>query len=253
MEKFEKLKKFRDLDSLKLINEDKSTERLNEKFKDLQEIYTLIRTNIKNNGKQWIYSQKDEIFYIFSQNKFTTLSFYSRGIDTDREKLKEISNKIKDYKIEFNVPNYNELENLNRIGFLGSGQWYYLDKYGTYYSTAYWNYSLSYYALGICSTNNFKDSLDIRNQSFKLENNAIKEFNKKIVENGIEISELSKFTDIDKIIEFLFEIKAFVDTDIRNLLARMQEENNEVSLKELLERYKATLLESKELKDLQIL
>ena len=253
MEKFEKLKKFRDLDSLKLINEDKSTERLNEKFKDLQEIYTLIRTNIKNNGKQWIYSQKDEIFYIFSQNKFTTLSFYSRGIDTDREKLKEISNKIKDYKIEFNVPNYNELENLNRIGFLGSGQWYYLDKYGTYYSTAYWNYSLSYYALGICSTNNFKDSLDIRNQSFKLENNAIKEFNKKIVENGIEISELSKFTDIDKIIEFLFEIKAFVDTDIRNLLARMQEENNEVSLKELLERYKATLLESKELKDFEVI
>ena len=261
MEKFENLKEFRDLDSLKLINEDKSTERLNEKFKDLQEIYTLIRTDIKNNGKQWIYSQKDEIFYIFSQNKFTTLSFYSRGIDTDREKLKEISNKIKDYKIEFNVPNYNELENLNRIGFLGSGQWYYLDKYGTYYSTTYWNYSSSYYALGICSTNNFKDSLDIRNQSFKLENNAIKEFNRKIIENGIEISELSEFTDIDKIIEFLI-VKAFNDTDIRNvfdytdirnLLARMREENNEVSLKEFLERYKATLLESKELKDFEVI
>ena len=253
MEKFENLKDFRDLDSLKLINEDKSTERLNEKFKDLQEIYTLIRTNIKNNGKQWIYSQKDEIFYIFSQNKFTTLSFYSRGIDTDREKLKEISNKIKDYKIEFDIPNYNELENLNRIGFLGSGQWYYLDKYGTYYSTC-WNYSSSYYALGICSTNNFKDSLDIRNQSFKLENNAIKEFNKKIIENGIEISELSKFIDIDKFIEVLsFKIKVFDDTDVRNLLARMQEDNNEISLKEFLERYKATLVESKELKDFEVI
>jgi len=253
MEKFENLKDFRDLDSLKLINEDKSTERLNEKFKDLQEIYTLIRTNIKNNGRQWIYSQKDEIFYIFSQNKFTTLSFYSRGIDTDREKLKEISNKIKDYKIEFDIPNYNELENLNRIGFLGSGQWYYLDKYGTYYSTC-WNYSSSYYALGICSTNNFKDSLDIRNQSFKLENNAIKEFNKKIIENGIEISELSKFIDIDKFIEVLsFKIKVFDDTDVRNLLARMQEDNNEISLKEFLERYKATLVESKELKDFEVI
>ena len=253
MEKFENLKKFRDLDSLKLINKDKSTEKLTDKFKDLQEIYTLIRTNIKNNGKQWIYSQKDEIFYIFSQNKFTTLSFYSRGIDTDREKLKEISNKIKDYKIEFDIPNYNELENLNRIGFLGSGQWYYLDKYGTYYSTC-WNYSSSYYALGICSTNNFKDSLDIRNQSFKLENNAIKEFNKKIIENGIEISELSKFIDIDKFIEVLsFKIKVFDDTDVRNLLARMQEDNNEISLKEFLERYKATLVESKELKDFEVI
>ena len=36
MEKFENLKEFRDLDSLKLINEDKSTEKLNDKFKDLK-------------------------------------------------------------------------------------------------------------------------------------------------------------------------------------------------------------------------
>ena len=51
MEKFEKLKKFRDLDSLKLINKDKSTMKLNDKFKDLQDIYILIRTYIKNNSK----------------------------------------------------------------------------------------------------------------------------------------------------------------------------------------------------------
>ena len=38
MEKFKKLKKFRDLDSLKLINKDKSTEKIIDKFKDLQEI-----------------------------------------------------------------------------------------------------------------------------------------------------------------------------------------------------------------------
>ena len=179
MEKFKKLKEFRDLSSLKLINKDKSTEKLIDKFKDLQDIYTLIRTDIKNNSKNWIYSQKDELFFIFSQNKFTTLSFYSRGFDTDKEKLKEISNKIKDYKIEFNVPNYNELKNLNRIGFLGSGQWCYLDNNGSYYSK-YWNYSSSYYALGICSTNSFKDSLDIRNQSLRLETNILKEIDKKI-------------------------------------------------------------------------
>ena len=35
MEKFEKLKKFRDLDNLKLINKDKSTKKLIDKFKDL--------------------------------------------------------------------------------------------------------------------------------------------------------------------------------------------------------------------------
>ena len=249
MEKFKKLKKFRDLDSLKLINKDKSTEKLNDKFKNLQDIYTLITTDIKNNSKKWIYSQKDELFFIFSQNKFTTLSFYSRGFDTDKEMLKEISNKIKDYKIEFNVPNYNELENLNRIGFLGSGQWHYLDNNGSYYSK-YWNYSPSYYALGICSTNSFKDSLDIRNQSLKLETNILKEIDKKIAENGIEISE---FTDIDKFIKALVEIKVFDDVNVRSLLAKMQKENNEVSPKELLKRYKATLLESKELKDFEVI
>ena len=249
MEKFKKLKEFRDLSSLKLINKDKSTEKLIDKFKDLQDIYTLIRTDIKNNSKNWIYSQKDELFFIFSQNKFTTLSFYSRGFDTDKEKLKEISNKIKDYKIEFNVPNYNELKNLNRIGFLGSGQWCYLDNNGSYYSK-YWNYSSSYYALGICSTNSFKDSLDIRNQSLRLETNILKEIDKKISENGIEISE---FTDIDKFIKALVEIKVFDDTNVRNLLTKMQKDNNEITPKELLKRYKASLLESEELKDFEVI
>ncbi len=42
MGKFEKLKKFRDLDSLKLINKDKSIEKLIDKFKDLQDIFKSI-------------------------------------------------------------------------------------------------------------------------------------------------------------------------------------------------------------------
>ena len=42
IKKFEDIEKFRDLDSLKLINKDKSTIKLIDKFKDLQDIYTLI-------------------------------------------------------------------------------------------------------------------------------------------------------------------------------------------------------------------
>ena len=63
IEKFENIKDFRDLDSLKLINKDKSTEKLIDKFKDLQDIFTLIRTYIKNNNKERIYSQKDKVYY----------------------------------------------------------------------------------------------------------------------------------------------------------------------------------------------
>ena len=44
IKKFEDIEKFRDLDSLKLINKDKSTEKLIDKFKDLQDIYIIIRT-----------------------------------------------------------------------------------------------------------------------------------------------------------------------------------------------------------------
>ena len=51
IEKFETVKEFRDLNSLKLINKDNSTISLNEKFKDFQEIYSLIRTDIEENKK----------------------------------------------------------------------------------------------------------------------------------------------------------------------------------------------------------
>ena len=66
IEKFEKVKEFRDLNSLKLINKDNSTISLNEKFKDFQEIYSLITRDIKTNDKKWIFSKKDKIYYIFS-------------------------------------------------------------------------------------------------------------------------------------------------------------------------------------------
>ena len=104
MEKFKKLKEFRDLDSLKLINEDKSTERLNEKFKDLQEIYTLIRTDIKTNSKNWIYSQKDETYYILNGDIFSTKildGVFSNNINEKLKIIENISNNFKDRDIVF--------------------------------------------------------------------------------------------------------------------------------------------------------
>ena len=254
MEKFEKLKKFRDLDSLKLINKDKSTEKLNDKFKDLQDIYTLIRTDIKTNNKKWIYSQKDEVYYIFLENKLTTRTMTKGNIEEKIDKIKKISNNFKDYNIEFNIPTKNILEKFQAIGFLEDGRWYYVSSINNgriLYESYRWSSSYpTDNTLGIYSIKDFKDNLDTRNQSLKLETNILKEIDKKISENGIEISE---FTDMDKFIKDLVEIKVFDDTNVRNLLARMQEENNEVSPKELLKRYKASLLESKELKDFEVI
>ena len=250
MEKFEKLKKFRDLDSLKLINKDKSTEKLIDKFKDLQDIYIIIRTYIKNNDKKWIFSQKDEVFYVFLEKIFTTTSLNTSNKGVIENHLLKISNNT---GLEFRLPKRNIIERLGNIYsqksgvyFISSGDWY--DE----------SYSLGsirgscegYHSLGVYSADKFLDSLDTRNQSLKLETNVLKEIDKKISENGIEITE---FTDIDKFIKALVEIKVFDDTDVRNLLAKMQEDNNEVSPKKLLEKYKATLLESKELKDFEVI
>ena len=254
MEKLEKLKEFRDSESLKLINKNKSTEKLIDKFKDLQDIYTLIITDIKKNGKKWIYSHKDEVYYIFSQNIFSTRTFTNEGGRDERiKKINVISNKLKDYNIEFNIPNRDILEKLNTVGFLEKGDWdySYISNNTLYYSYCSWQFGYdTYNAIGICSINDFKDSLDIRNQSLKLKTSISKEIDKKISENGIEISE---FTDIDEFINALVEIKVFDNTNIKNLLTKMQKDDNEVSPKELLKRYKATLLESKELKDFEVI
>ena len=250
MEKFEKLKKFRDLDSLKLINKDKSTEKLIDKFKDLQDIYIIIRTYIKNNDKKWIFSQKDEVFYVFLEKIFTTTSLNTSDKGVIENHLLKISNNT---GLEFRLPKRNIIERLGNIYsqksgvyFISSGDWY--DE----------SYSLGsirgscegYHSLGVYSADKFLDSLDTRNQSLKLETNILKEIDKKIIENGIEVE---KYTDINYFIEILSVIGICNIDDVRNLFARMQKENNEVSPKELLERYKASLLESKELKDFEVI
>ena len=250
MEKFEKLKKFRDLDSLKLINKDKSTEKLIDKFKDLQDIFTLIRTDIKTKNKKSIYSYKDKIYYVFLEKIFTTTSLNTSDKGVIENHLLKISNNT---GLEFRLPKRNIIERLGNIYsqksgvyFISSGDWY--DE----------SYSLGsirgscegYHSLGVYSADKFLDSLDTRNQSLKLETNILKEIDKKIIENGIEVE---KYTDINYFIEILSVIGICNIDDVRNLFARMQKENNEVSPKELLERYKASLLESKELKDFEVI
>ena len=253
IKKFEDIEKFRDLDSLKLINKDKSTEKIIDKFKDLQDIYTLIRTYIKNNSKNWIYSQKDEVYYMLSKDILYTKSLGVIDINLATEKLQKISKNFSDNNIHFGIPYSYELDILYSGKFILGGDWkykYFRNNEKIEYSYKRFSYSSDTATIGVCNLDNFIDSLDIRNQSLKLETNILKEIDKKISENGIEISE---FTDIDKFIKALVEIKVFNEVDIRNLLAKMQKENNEVSPKELLKRYKATLLESKELKDFEVI
>lgn len=134
IEKFEKVKEFRDLSSLKLINKDNSTISLNEKFKDFQEIYSLITRDIKTNDKKWIFSKKDKIYYIFSQNRLATSTISTGNIDKNILEIQKISKKFDKniysnlgipIKVEFDIPNEEQIYELINIGFLENGFWYY--------------------------------------------------------------------------------------------------------------------------------
>ena len=124
IDKLEKIKEFRDLSTLKLVNKDKSTISLNEKFKDFQEIYSLIIADIENNEKDWIFSQKDKVYYIFSQNRLATSTISTGDINKNLLEIQEISRKFDKniystlgipIKIEFDIPNMKELKELTRL------------------------------------------------------------------------------------------------------------------------------------------
>ena len=268
IEKFEKVKEFRDLNSLKLINKDNSTISLNEKFKDFQEIYSLITKDIKTNDKKWIFSKKDKVYYIFSQNRLATSTVSTGNIDEDILRIKKISEDFIEYKINsipeyvnFDIPDDKQLRELRNIGFLQDGYWYY--QYNKSDGTTAYSY-IDFAGIGIkknigiFSIESFVNNLDKRNESLKIETNIIKEIDKKIEENAIEID---KYTDLNKFIDILSEIGVFDKTKAEKLLQKMKkrawwiiwENLKSPTPKELLDRYKATLLESKELKDFEVI
>ena len=268
IDKLEKIKEFRDLSTLKLVNKDKSTISLNEKFKDFQEIYSLIIADIENNEKDWIFSQKDKVYYIFSQNRLATSTISTGNIDEDILKIKKISEDFTKYEmnfipkyINFDIPDDRELDELRNIGFLEDGYWYY--QYNKSDGTTAYSYkdfvgTGTRKNVGICSIERFIENLDIRNQSLKIETNILKEIDKKIEENAIEIN---KYTDLNKFIDILSEIGVFDKSKAEKLLQKMKKRAwwriwgnlKSPTPKELLDRHKASLLESKELKDFEVI
>ena len=277
IEKFETVKEFRDLNSLKLINKDNSTISLNEKFKDFQEIYSLITKDIKTNDKKWIFSKKDKI----SQNRLATSTISTGNIDKNILEIQEISKKFDKniysnlgipIKVEFDIPNEEQIYELINIGFLENGFWYY--QYNKSDGSTAYSY-IDYVgtgikkSIGIFGIESFIDNLDVRNESLKIETNIIKEIDKKIQENIIEINkkieenaiEINKCTDLNKFIEILSEIGVFDKSKAEKLLQKMKkrawwriwENLKSPTPKELLDRYKASLLESKELKDFEVI
>ena len=98
LSKYEKIKKFRDLRNINIIYSDKK-----DKLKKFQEIYTLINSKIREQDKKWIFSKKDNIYYVLSYKIFTTERFSGKYdiFSLKKRKMKNITLiKLKKFQIE---------------------------------------------------------------------------------------------------------------------------------------------------------
>ena len=189
LNKFEKNKKFRDLENIDITYGDNKKN----KFKDFQEMYGLINNEIEVQDKKWIYSEKDDIYYILQYDLFTTERLkgeYSIFISSKEEKnnlnnIKKVSNRIREKGFEFNLPDEKSIKLLENIKFLGNGHWIYsYKKNGTVYpgyiyinNSFYYITNYGYNLLGIYKLNKFLKFIEDRNKKYDLvENDNLKRF-----------------------------------------------------------------------------
>ena len=190
LSKYEKIKKFRDLRNINIIYSDKK-----DKLKKFQEIYTLINSKIKEQDKKWIFSKKDNIYYVLSYKIFTTERFSGkydifsfRKEENEKHnlnKIKKVSNRIREKGFEFSLPDEKSLKLLEKIKFIGNGDWIYYSKkdknieysYSSISNSFYYDTHYRYNLLGICKLDKFFNFLEERNKKYNLlENDNLKNF-----------------------------------------------------------------------------
>ena len=141
IEKFESIEKFRDFNTLKIIDKDNTTFTIQDKFKDFQEIFTITQKAIKNGNKRFIYSNEYNIYYFMAGNQLVTEPIdgairigllalnntkSSEIADRIEKELDKISNRLKDYNIVFKISTYVQLKNLFNTGYsIYKGRWFY--------------------------------------------------------------------------------------------------------------------------------
>ena len=227
LSKYEKIKKFRNLENINITYGDNEKD----KFKDFQEIYTLISNEIGVQGKREIYSKKDKIFYFLQHKLFTTERLkgeYSISTSSKEEKnnlnnIKKISNRIREKGIEFSLPDEKSLKLLKNTGFIGNGCWIYYYKENNISYSNYmrisdtYNYSLDcqyeYNLLGIYKLDKFFNFLKERNQKFNLkENNNLKNFEVILNYDLLDISIITKECEerFNKLVEAYKKYKEYI-------------------------------------------
>ena len=254
LNRFEKIKKFRNLENVSITYGDNEKD----KFKYFQEIYILINNRIEEQNKKWIYSKKNKLFYILPFQFITTERIkgeYYDDYEGNQKKLEEISKKLKDKRINFNFLDYNELKILENIGFIGDGDWIhkmkllskkndYMRIYGFSYDK-YYNYNL----MGIYRLEDFFKILENRNKSSNFKNNNIKNFDKVLKKNEINLNEEYDFEEILKIIDTINDDK--IKKAFEEVKYKFQ--NGNIKLKDFFREYQSSLLEDDDLKNFEVI
>ena len=249
LNKFEKSKEFRNLENISITYGDNEKD----KFKDFQEIYSLIDKEIEIQSKKWIYSEKDGIYYILPYKFLTTEriegTIYYHYKD-NQKKLEEISNRLKEREIYFEFPEEENMELLENIAFIGRGDWLCTNDFDnklSYYNPESFEYDVSYgdNLLGIYKLDNFLKSLEDRNKKLNFKNNDLINFYSILEENEIDINKEYNFDELLDIIDIINDEK------IREAFKLV--ENGEIEIKNFLKECEVSLLENDSLRDFEVI
>ena len=252
LSKYEKIKKFRDLENVSITYGDNEKD----KFKDFQEIYILINNGIEEQNKKWIYSEKNKISYILPYGFLTTERIegdYYSNYESNQKKIDEFSKKLKEKEIHFIIPNSDDLYKLQNIDFLEEGYWIYY-WYDNRLNHLYINgvRTNKYYSenlIGIDNFDNFFKFLETRNKKSNFKNNDLRTFEKILKEKEID---LNKEYDYEEILEIIDTIN---DDELKKVFKEVEDEfqNGNIELKDFFEKYQYSLLENDELKDFEVI
>ena len=265
LNKFEKIKKFRDLENIIITYGDNEKD----KFKDFQEMYNLINNEIEVQDKKWIYSEKDEIAYILPYQLITTEVIDGVAYEDDNYKdaekeLEKISNRLKDRKLNFDLPTRNELELLDKTNLMENNtEWVYKvddnnEEYFDDFLYLYVSYNdddneILYYSeyefnlIGIDNLDNFFKFLENRNKKSNFKNNNLKNFDRVLKE--IDFNEEYDFEEMLKIIDTIN------DNKLKKAFEEVEDEfqNGSIKLKDFFEKYQYSLLQNDNLKNFEVI
>ena len=249
LSKFEKIREFRNLENISITYGDNEKD----KFKDFQEIYYLMNSQIEVQDKKWLYSEKDEIYYILPYKFLTTKRIEGTRYDyykDNQKELENISNRLKERRINFDFPNQDDMKLLENISFIGNGDWLCKNSFDSelsYYNPETFEYD-EYYEdnlLGIYKLDNFLKSLEDRNKKLNFKNNDLINFYSILEENEIDINEEYNFDELLDIIDIINDEK------IRE--AFKLDENGEIEIKNFLKECEVSLLENDSLRDFEVI